>query len=250
MNKSDIADESAYTDKTDIKRNDIANINIIKNDMMETADFEMIVGRGVKAVINNKKVYAGNEKLVNSQNIIISESAGMIIRLRSIGITPVLITSDNSDAAGQIAGEVGISEVNANCLPEDKLKIIDAYQQKNELVCMVGDGINDAPALKMATVGIAMGGVGSDIAVDAADIALVDDEVKELPHLFALSKRMMTKIKFNLTFSMLLNFVAIVLAMTGILNPVIVGVIAVIAYYVIKKAIKDAITELKEENKL
>lgn len=250
MNKSDIADESAYTDKTDIKRNDIANINIIKNDMMETADFEMIVGRGVRAVINNKKVYAGNEKLVNSQNIIISESTGMIIRLRSIGITPVLITGDNSDAAGQIAGEVGISEINANCLPEDKLKIIDAYQQKNELVCMVGDGINDAPALKMATVGIAMGGVGSDIAVDAADIALVDDEVKELPHLFALSKRMMTKIKFNLTFSMLLNFVAIVLAMTGILNPVIVGVIAVIAYYVIKKAIKDAITELKEENKL
>lgn len=250
MNKSDIADESAYTDKTDIKRNDIANINIIKNDMMETADFEMIVGRDVRAVINNKKVYAGNEKLVNSQNIIISESTGMIIRLRSIGITPVLITGDNSDAAGQIAGEVGISEVNANCLPEDKLKIIDAYQQKNELVCMVGDGINDAPALKMATVGIAMGGVGSDIAVDAADIALVDDEVKELPHLFALSKRMMTKIKFNLTFSMLLNFVAIVLAMTGILNPVIVGVIAVIAYYVIKKAIKDAITELKEENKL
>lgn len=221
MNKSDIADESAYTDKTDIKRNDIANINIIKNDMMETADFEMIVGRGVKAVINNKKVYAGNEKLVNSQNIIISESAGMISRLRSIGIILVLITGDNSDAAGQIAGEVGISEVNANCFPEDKLKIIDAYQQKNELVCMVGDGINDAPALKMATVGIAMGGVGSDIAVDAADIALVDDEVKELPHLFALSKRMMTKIKFNLTFSMLLNFVAIVLAMTGILNPVI-----------------------------
>lgn len=221
MNKSDIADESAYTDKTDIKRNDIANINIIKNDMMETADFEMIVGRGVKAVINNKKVYAGNEKLVNSQNIIISESAGMISRLRSIGIILVLITGDNSDAAGQIAGEVGISEVNANCLPEDKLKIIDAYQHKNELVCMVGDGINDAPALKMATVGIAMGGVGSDIAVDAADIALVDDEVKELPHLFALSKRMMTKIKFNLTFSMLLNFVAIVLAMTGILNPVI-----------------------------
>ena len=249
LNKSDITDESAYTHKTGIKR----------NDMMETADFEMIVGRGVKAVINNKKVYAGNEKLVNSQNITISEavrlkadnqikkgasityvvidgelagiialsdslrreSAGMISRLKSIGITPVLITGDNSEAAEQIAGEVGISEVNANCLPEDKLNIIDSYQQKNVLVSMVGDGINDAPALKMATVGIAMGGVGSDIAVDAADIALVDDEVKELPHLFALSKRMMTKIKFNLTFSMLLNFVAIVLAMTGILNPVI-----------------------------
>ena len=109
----------------------------------------------------------------------------------------------------------------ANCLPEDKLTAISGYQDAGELVCMMGDGINDAPALKKAEVGIAMGGVGSDIAVDAADIALVDDEVKELPHLIALSRRMMTTIKVNMSFSMALNFLAILLAMTGILNPVV-----------------------------
>lgn len=116
---------------------------------------------------------------------------------------------------------IGIGEIKAGCLPEDKLNFIDSCQENAQSVYMVGDGINDAPALKMANVGIAMGGVGSDIAVDTADIALVDDEVKELPHLFMLSKRMMTTIKLNLTFSMGLNFLATALAITGIFNPVV-----------------------------
>ena len=149
------------------------------------------------------------------------ESTAMIDSLNSLNVQPVLLTGDHENAAKTIASQLHINEVRANCLPEDKLKYIDSYQQENKMVCMIGDGINDAPALKRAEVGIAMGGVGSDIAVDAADIALVDDEIRELPHLIALSKRMMTTIKLNMTFSMTLNFIAIVLAITGILNPIV-----------------------------
>lgn len=144
----------------------------------------------------------------------------MIKELKSLGVEPVLLTGDNENSANNIAHELGLNEVKANCLPEDKMKIISDLQNTGS-VAMIGDGINDAPALKKSDVGIAMGGVGSDIAVDAADIALVDDEVKELPHLIAISKRMMTTIKINLTFSMALNFAAIILAITAVLNPVV-----------------------------
>ncbi|MDD3240719.1 MAG: HAD-IC family P-type ATPase, partial [Lachnospira sp.] len=149
------------------------------------------------------------------------ESKAVIEVLYQLGVKPVLLTGDHKNAAKTIGAELGIQEIKANCIPEDKLTAIDAFQNQHQQVCMIGDGINDAPALKKSDVGIAMGGVGSDIAVDAADIALVDDEVKELPHLIALSKRMMTTIKLNLAFSLGLNFLAIILAITGILNPVV-----------------------------
>ena len=145
----------------------------------------------------------------------------MIHRITALNVQPVLLTGDHEDAARVIAEQLQISEVHTSCLPEDKLKWIGHYQEQRQKVCMIGDGVNDAPALKKANVGIALGGVGSDIAIDAADIALVDDEVKELPHLLALAKRMMVTIKCNLTFSMGLNLVAIILAITGILNPVV-----------------------------
>jgi len=231
-----------------------------KNAAVLTAgQFKMTPGQGVEAFIAGKKIIAGNEKMLNEKNIPINddakkeiegyvstgctvillaventlagfialsdtirtESREMLEKLEKIGVQPVLLTGDHENAASAIAGQLGIKTVYANCLPEDKLKHIDDFQNNKAPVCMIGDGINDAPALKKSDVGIAMGGIGSDIAVDAADIALVDDEVKELPHLLSLSKRMMKTIKYNLTFSMVLNFVAIVLAITGILNPVI-----------------------------
>jgi heavy metal translocating P-type ATPase len=229
------------------------------NTLLKADDFQMIPGEGVTALVNGKRILAGNEKLLASHQIgmdekikteaerylaegstviyaaIAAEIAGYIVltdtmreeservirRLQQLGVSPVLLTGDHENTARIIAGKLHIEEVHANCLPEDKLNIIEDFQKKGSDVCMIGDGVNDAPALKKANVGIAMGGVGSDIAVDAADIVLVDDEVKELPHLFALSKRMMTTIKINLTFSMTLNFIAIALAITGILNPVV-----------------------------
>lgn len=221
--------------------------------------FQMIPGQGVSGMVGQTHVVAGNKKMLQEMRITLTEetenevgqylakgctviyvaaeeklvgyivlsdtvreeSSHMIVKLKNLKVQPVLLTGDHENAAKNIAGELGIDEVHAGCLPEDKLEWIKSYQKNDEHVCMIGDGINDAPALRRADVGIAMGGIGSDIAVDAADIALVDDEIRELPHLIALSKRMMITIKCNLSFSMGLNFVAIVLAITGILNPVV-----------------------------
>ena len=219
-------------------------------------DFQMIPGQGVSARVDERTVLAGNPKLLEAHGIhlpkleeveyhlcqgssviyvavdgtfagwlaladTLREEAGTMLRaVEDLGVTPVLLTGDNQSAAGAVAGKLGLREVRAGCLPEDKLTYIGEYQAAGQEVCMIGDGVNDAPALKKANVGIAMGGVGSDIAVDAADIALVDDEIKELPHLLALSRRMMTTIKGNLTFSMALNFLAIALAIAGVLGPV------------------------------
>ena len=219
--------------------------------------FEMLPGRGVSAVVDGRRVLAGNPQLLADHGVAVSpdaerqrlleegatmiyvavdgvfagylalsdtlraESAATIAALEAAGVRPVLLTGDHESAAGAIAARLGIREVRAGCRPEEKLQAIEGWQRDGVRVCMIGDGVNDAPALKKADVGIAMGGVGSDIAVEAADIALVDDEVKELPHLMALSRRMMTTIRINLTFSMGLNFLAIFLAMAGTLNPVV-----------------------------
>src|SRR5699024_20084 len=147
------------------------------------------------------------------------DAAETIRQVKSTGVSPVLLTGDHRNAAAHIADVLHIEEVYSGCLPQEKLSWIEQSQKRQIQVCMIGDGIYDAPSLKKAFVGIAMGGVGSDIAVDAADIALVNDDIRELPHLIALSRKMMFTIRCNLTFSMALNFLAIILAILGILNP-------------------------------
>lgn len=224
---------------------------------LQAEDFQMIPGNGVSAMLDGRKILVGKEEFLKNEEITVArsedirtylqegctiiciaankehigyiilsdtlrkESMETIEKIKQFGAEPVLLTGDNENAAQHMARKLRMGEVYAGCLPEDKLQYIDGCRKNGKSVCMIGDGVNDAPALKMADVGIAMGGIGSDIAVDAADIALVDDKVGELPHLLSLSKRMMTTIKWNLTFSMILNFAAITLAITGILSPVV-----------------------------
>lgn len=224
----------------------------------EPNNFMLIAGRGVLADVDGNRILAGNEALLSKQKtelpvtlcqlaeearadgstviylaanqkaiglIALSDTlrpdaSKTIEKINQTGIETVLITGDAPQAAKYMAQIAGITDLKSNCMPEDKMKAIEEYQNEGEFVCMVGDGINDAPALKTAHVGIAMGGIGSDIAIDAADIALVGDDIKEIPHLLQLSRKTMQTININLTASMILNFIAIFLAIMGILNPV------------------------------
>jgi heavy metal translocating P-type ATPase len=224
----------------------------------EPEAFSLMPGRGVGATVRGREIFAGNEALVADRGFEIPErlartadaakadgstviyvtdasrlvglialsdtlrpdAAQTIRRIDGTGTRTVLLTGDAPQAAGHIADVAGIDEVRANCLPEDKLAAIAGYEAQGDPVCMVGDGINDAPALKTARVGVAMGGVGSDITIEAADIVLMDDDIHEIPHLLLLSRKVMRTIHINLAAAMTLNFAAIALAIAGILDPV------------------------------
>ncbi len=233
--------------------------NISDISLQEPIEFQMLAGRGVSAVIDGHAILAGNAEMLRDNNIPISQmimddaekykndgctiifisvdgnasgfialsdtlrhdAVDMVRSIEQVGVKSVLLTGDNKHAASHVAKLVGINNIHTDCMPENKMAVIDKYHDSGELVCMVGDGVNDAPALKRAHVGIAMGGVGSDIAVDAADIVLVGDDIKSIPHLLALSKKTMNTIRGNMIFSMLLNFAAIIMAMAGLLGPVL-----------------------------
>ena len=145
----------------------------------------------------------------------------MVRRLQEEGLRPVLLTGDNERAAAAVAQSLAIEEVHAHLLPEDKLAAIEKLAKDGSPTAMIGDGINDAPVLKRAFVGIAMGRSGDGIAAEAADIAITQGSVEELSHLFALSRHLMKTIRRNIAFSLALNFLAIALAVTGEIGPVL-----------------------------
>lgn len=262
-----------------------AVLNHAKNkvELLVPQNFELLPGRGVSATVADKYVIAGNRELFEEKDISISndilkstqgyvddgctiiyisvenkaagfialsdtlraDAADMVSRIHSLDVKTLLLTGDNSHAADHMAELTGIHDVKSQQLPIDKMNAITCYQNKNEYVCMVGDGVNDAPALKTAYVGVAMGGIGSDIAVEAADVALVSDDIQRIPYLLILSKKTMKTIKLNVAFSMGLNFIAIILAITGILNPVVgalvhnAGSVAVILNSAVLLKLKD-----------
>lgn len=226
--------------------------------LAEPENFEMQAGRGVSAKVNNRHILAGTTVLLESNGIILPQEvaaqaeelkdegytiiyvaidgalAGMvafsdvlredvahiITTVNKRGLKTTLITGDTQAAAAHMAQAAGINDVYAHCLPEHKIDVIKQFHDNQELVGMIGDGVNDAPALKTAHVGVAMGGIGSDIAVEAADIVLVGDNLNAIPHLLKLASKTMTTIHANIIMALSINFVAIILAVLGIIGPV------------------------------
>ena len=236
-----------------------AIVNKAKNDNVSISDvnnFKMNPGLGVSCEINSDKIYAGNLKFINENGIsadigedldkfknegkatvivgknndvvgiialsdmIREDAPQMINALHDIKTKTVLLTGDNTQAADYFASKVGIGEVHGNLLPEEKLDWIEKFQENGDNVCMVGDGVNDAPALKTANVSVAMGSMGSDVAIEAADIALLGDEISKIPYLKNLSNSTLFTIKANIVMSMAINAAAIICSVLGLLNPV------------------------------
>ena len=239
--------------KAIIKYTNQNNLNI-----EEPENFTMIPGKGVKSLINNEEIYCGNINFLKENNIEIDEKINstlnnltnqgkaniivadknqtlgiialsdilredakeMIQNLKELDTNVILLTGDNLQAANYFSNQVGITDVHAGLLPEDKVKEIQKIKDNNEMVAMIGDGVNDAPALKTANISVAMAKVGSDVAIDAADVALLGDDIQKIPYLKKLSNATLTNIHFNIALSMCINAVAIVCSVMGLLNPV------------------------------
>lgn len=144
----------------------------------------------------------------------------VVSRLGELKTEVILLTGDHSDTAAYFARQAGIENVYSELLPGQKVEQVQRLKSGGHTVCMIGDGVNDAPALKTADVGVAMGSMGSDIALEAADIALMGDDITKIPYLKRLSNATINTIKFNISLSMFINFVAVGMSVAGLLNPV------------------------------
>ena len=226
-------------------------------EIIESDSFKMTTGKGIYAEVLGRELLCENEKYLAENDASISaeivakleelraqgkasilvangktcigivalsdvlrpEAAEMVSKLNGMNTSTVLLTGDNKMTADYFASQVGISEIRAELLPEQKVENIVSLQKDERKVCMIGDGVNDAPALKTADVGVAMGSMGSDIAVEAADIALMSDDISKIPYLKRLSNATVKTIKFSITLSMCINFLAVALSVLGVLNP-------------------------------
>lgn len=225
--------------------------------LSEAKSFKMTAGKGICAEIEGRRLYLGSEKFLaeygvfadgavqsalerfrmqGKASVLISDEErcigvlalsdvlrpdvkDMAERLADMRTWTLLLTGDSKKAADYFAEQAGISEVRAELLPEEKVKNIEKLQEEGHKVCMIGDGVNDAPALKTADVSVAMGSVGSDIAVDAAEVALMSDNISQIPYLKWLSNTTVNTIKVSITLSMCINFAAILLSLMEVLNP-------------------------------
>ncbi len=225
-------------------------------EILDPAGFSMEGGRGISAEISGHSVLCGNlrmmaehgidaEKAENGLSMLSCQGKAVMIAaidgipsliiafsdlirpgaqdmlhdLRGMGVRTALLTGDNPEAAGCIAAELGIGDVYSGLLPSQKVSVIEEIRSRDEAVAMVGDGVNDAPALKSADTGIAMGAIGSDIAIDAADIALMGDDLGRIPYLKKLSNATVRTIRLSISLSLCINAVAIALSLLGVLNP-------------------------------
>ena len=222
------------------------------NELAEVTDFKIHIGEGVSGTVNGLRILAGNKKLLKSENVPLDgiaeckngeiqiyvakdgkylgsvyladtlrkNTCKTIRRLKGLRIKTTLLTGDNEKTANYIAEKIKIRNVKFNCLPQDKTEYIAREQILGHNVAMIGDGINDAPSLKKANVGIAMGNIGSDISVDAANITLVHDNIDDIPQLIAVARRSIKVISTGIAFALALNIVAMALAILGLLNPI------------------------------